>query len=240
VDTTTSSDGNHPQPESDDSPTPLILFPGLGCDDRVFANQRAAFPEMIVPKWIEPKPREPLSDYAARMAEIIDPGRPCFLGGLSFGGVMALEVATHLMCRECYQFASIRGLDQLPPRLKMFHYTSDMVMLVKWFSPVIMATGGGWLRPIVRHTLQQIKDTDPRFMRWAARAILHWQPSEATRKVRLVQIHGDGDWVFPSQLIAADLMIPGARHLVSITHADEVNEYVRKRMESAPKWTSDT
>ena len=111
------SDGASQIPKS-----PLILLPGVGGDSRLFSAQRIAFPELVLPRWIEPKPRESLVDYAARFAKVIDPGCPCFLGGVSFGGVVnALEVATHILQtrRECYLFGSIRHSRQLPKRLRI-------------------------------------------------------------------------------------------------------------------------
>src|SRR5687767_14399988 len=58
-------------------PVPLILLPGMAADGRLFAPQRAAFPQLVVPAWIDPLPRESLRAYAARLARRVDPGRPC-------------------------------------------------------------------------------------------------------------------------------------------------------------------
>lgn len=218
------------------SPTrqcPLILLPGLGCDARMFSPQRAAFPELIVPQWIPPERKEPLAHYAARFAKVIDPGVPCFLGGVSFGGVVALEVATHLATRECYLFGSIRGNREIPIRLNIFRHISDMIMILKWSSPVALNYGGRWFSPAIRGVLHQLKDADPSFVRWAARAILHWKPSPEIARLHIVQIHGDRDWVFPIWRLTAEKTIKGAGHLMSMTHADEVNAYVRERMSKA-------
>lgn len=210
---------------------PLILLPGVGGDARMFGPQRTAFPELIVPEWIEPQPNEPLADYAARFARVVDPGGPCFLGGVSFGGVVALEVATHLQTRECYLFGSIRDPREMPARLKIFRSISDLIMILKWISPIALAYGSRWMNPTIRGMFHQLKDTDQRFLRWAASAILKWKPSEGVSRVRVVQIHGDRDWVFPIGRTAADKMIPGAGHLMSLTHAEQVNQFVRERME---------
>ena len=70
-------------------PEPLILLPGMGADARMFTSLRGRLPEIVTPKWIKPLPRETLVEYARRFAQVIDPGRPFFLGGASLGGVMA-------------------------------------------------------------------------------------------------------------------------------------------------------
>lgn len=215
---------------------PLILLPGLGADSRMFSSQRLAFPELVVPRWIQPQPNEPLADYAARFAQIIDPQCPCFVGGVSFGGVVALEVATHLKVRECYQFGSIRDPRQLPKRLRFFRSISDMIMILKWASPLALTYGGRWFNPVMRGVLHQLKDSDSQFVRWAAGAILKWKPSPGISTVRVVQIHGDRDWVFPIGRVVAELTIKGGGHLASLTHADEVNAFVRERMNQCPEW----
>jgi pimeloyl-ACP methyl ester carboxylesterase len=209
---------------------PLILLPGLGGDFRMFGPQRSAFPELIVPPWIEPERNEPLAVYAARFAKVIDPGQVCFVGGASFGGVVALEVASHLKAGECYLFGSIRDPRELPRRLRFFRSISDLVIVPKRFSPMVLSCGGRWINPITRGVLHQVHEADERFLRWAAEAILKWTPSAGVERVRVIQIHGDRDWVFPVGRTSADKVIAGAGHLISITHADEVNRFVRARM----------
>src|SRR4051794_23469520 len=80
----------------------LILFPGLAADGRLFEPQRRGLPDVQIetPGWIEPQDDcETLESYARRMAGGIRPasdGERLFLGGVSFGAPIALEVARHL------------------------------------------------------------------------------------------------------------------------------------------------
>jgi len=99
---------------------PLILFPGMGADARLFAPQRAAFPQLIVPTWIKPERGESLAAYAERCARQIDPGEECFVGGASFGGFVAVEAARHLRAKACFLIGSARGPDELPLRIQAF------------------------------------------------------------------------------------------------------------------------
>ena len=220
-------------PDAQKHDSPLILLPGLGGDPRLFDGQRAAFPELVTPRWIPPRPREPLTDYAARFAQVIDPECQCFLGGVSFGGVVALEVASHLKTRECYLIGSIRSPQQMPFRLKLLRPISDLIVIPKRLSPWALTCGGRRLKPTVRGALHQLKDSDEHFLRWAAGAILRWVPSADIAHVKVVQIHGERDRVFPIRKVSADVTIANAGHLVSLTHANEVNRYLRERMNSA-------
>src|SRR4029453_17082103 len=93
---------------------PIVLLSGLTTDERLFAAQRARFPNVTVPRWIDPLPGETLPGYAARMGRIVDPGRPCIVGGASFGGAVALEMATHLSSVACVLIGSLRSPEELP------------------------------------------------------------------------------------------------------------------------------
>ena len=97
---------------------PIILLPGMAADDRLFRLQRDALAGLTIPAWIEPCGREPLIAYAGRLATWIDPGGPCFVGGASFGGMVALEMAVHLRAEACFLIASIRSGRELPWQLR--------------------------------------------------------------------------------------------------------------------------
>ncbi len=211
---------------------PLILLPGMGADARMFSSLRGELPQIVTPPWIEPRPRESLVDYARRFAPMIDPGRPFFIGGASLGGIMALEVAAVLPhVRACFVIGSIRSHNSRPWHVKILRPVTPLVGLVPRLSPVLVRLLGRWLRSPTRGVLIQLADANPRFLRWASAAILKWKPSPETERVRVHQIHGDRDRVFPVHMTAADCVVSGAGHLISITHSDAVVEFLRQTME---------
>ena len=98
---------------------PIILLSGMAADERLFESQLAAFPELRVQPWIQPIPGESLRAYAARLVPLVNPGRPCIVGGASFGGVVALELAAHLPALACVLIGSIRSPAGLPRRWRL-------------------------------------------------------------------------------------------------------------------------
>ena len=206
---------------------PLVLLPGLGADARMFSSIRNGLPQTVTPPWIRPDHRESVADYARRFAPIIDPGRPFFIGGASFGAVMALEVAALLPnARACFVIGSIRHDRSKPTRIRILKPITPLVGLLPALSPWIVRLIGHWLRAPTRGVLIQLADTDARFLRWGAQAILNWKPSKDLDRVRTFQIHGDRDRVFPIRLTAPDRIVPGAGHLIAITHPKPVTEYL--------------
>ena len=209
-------------PEAD----PLILLPGMGADARMFAPLQAALPQLVTPNWIEPERNEPLSAYARRLAQSVDPGRPCFVGGASFGGVVALEMSVALQARACFLIGSMRSPDGLPWRLKALRPLTPLTGLLPWFTWVIPPLVGATFGPYARGIAQQLADADAKFMRWASQAILSWKPSPEVADVRVFQIHGDRDHVFPARLAKTDCLVSGAGHVISVTHPAETVEFL--------------
>ena len=215
---------------------PLFLLPGMGGDGRMFQPQLAAIPSARVPPWIAPGPGEGLPSYAARMARAVDPGGPCFVGGASFGGMVAVEMARHLDARACFLIGSVRSPAELPPRTHLFrwlgHWTgAHGLELVPGAARALGAVAGRWLSPAVGSLVLQLADTDRRFFRWAALAVLQWQPSPGPLSVPVLQIHGDQDRMLPHQFTRPDVLVHGAGHLVSMSHGDEVAGFLRAGME---------
>ena len=68
------------------------LFSGLGADHRAFQYLDVPGYAMIHVKWIEQEKNETLERYVKRLAKQITMPNPVFIG-LSFGGMVAIEVA---------------------------------------------------------------------------------------------------------------------------------------------------
>jgi len=221
---------------SDQSSTALILLPGLGADQRQFEPQRMAFPDLMVPPWIVPRRQESLVDYAARLAETIVPSRPLILGGSSFGGMVAYEMARHLRPEVVVLIGSCRSPQALRPMLRRLRPLVPLVAvqafaLAQWMSPLAVRMFSPFTTEQKQLCVAMFKDMDCGFMKWVCRAVLGWVPS-GPPPVPVFQIHGQRDRVMPVRLAAADEVIPGGGHLINLTHARQVNAFIMKAVES--------
>jgi pimeloyl-ACP methyl ester carboxylesterase len=91
----------------------LLLLHGPGIGPRAFAPQlEASLPADIeIGEWIDHPPGMPLVDYAYHMASTLTPGtpdRPLVIAGLSFGGMVALEMARPLHAAKVLLISSAR------------------------------------------------------------------------------------------------------------------------------------
>jgi pimeloyl-ACP methyl ester carboxylesterase len=212
----------------------LILLPGLGADRRLLDPQRAAFPQLVVPPWIPPRKNESLPQYAARMAETVTPSRdvPLVLGGVSFGGMLAYEMARYLKPDAVVLIASCRKRESLRPIYAPGPWLLSLLPAQIWGVAKLLS------RPVLRimHPtsvakrellIAMFKDADSRFMHWILQAIFRWQPTPL-EGIPVFQIHGGRDPLIPARRVEADVVIPNGGHMINLTHADEVNAFLHR------------
>src|SRR5258708_37464041 len=92
---------------------------GLAADGRVFKHiQLPKGLETIYLNWIPPQEEEALPHYALRLATSINTKEPFVLLGLSFGGMLAIEIAKQLHPVSTILISSIPVSDHLPGYFK--------------------------------------------------------------------------------------------------------------------------
>ena len=206
---------------------PIILLSGMAADERLFESQLAAFPDLRVQPWVPALPGESLRTYAARLAPLVDPGRPCIVGGASFGGVVALELAAHLPALACILIGSVRSPSGLPWRWRLLW---PVAMLGPDVLRVLAALGARLGRPLLAagttRRLWRLSRPEAGFVRWAMCAVVQWRPCPAARRARVFHIHGVADRVLPVALARPDVVVPGGGHALSLFSPSAVNEFI--------------
>ncbi len=95
-----------------------------------------------------------------------------------------------------------------------------------------------------RLLIEMARDCDPGFVKWSAWATAHWkgepQLSGGSAKVPIRHIHGERDSIIPDVHREAHETIEGGGHLITWTHAKEVNAFLeacREELAGTPKAT---
>jgi pimeloyl-ACP methyl ester carboxylesterase len=208
--------------------TPLILFSGLAADASVFSPQKLTFPQLRVPQWVKPLPDETLSAYSERFANLIRPAERCVIGGASFGGILALEIARFLNPLCVVLIGSVREPGEMPLRIRSFSWFRGAISYVP-LAPLQWSAGSicvaqRWM-PHLAGVARQFRDADPDVVRWSVRQLLSWKkPPQITCPV--YQIHGNRDFVFPISRTNPDAVVRGGGHVISLTHAQQVNAFL--------------
>lgn len=213
-----------------DTNTPLVLLSGLAADARVFTPQKIAFPQMQCPRWVIPERSETINDYAARLAETIGE-RPCIIGGASFGGIVALHLAEHVDARAVILIGSIKSPSQLPVYARCARPFRFLIPFIPLRLLQLLA------RPIATRVVKrhapfayglacQFRDSNPAVFKWSLRRILDWSATP-TVSCPIFHLHGDRDWTLPLRYTDPDKIVKGGGHVISLTHAGEVNFYIK-------------
>lgn len=210
----------------------VILFPGMGADQRLYRAQQAALPGLEAPGWIEPKASESLRAYAARWGAMLDlKARPAVLGGVSMGGMIALEMARAHGARGVVLLGSCRHPRAVSGVLKacerMSRWTPEIVLdKGRVLGPVFLGRGGGISREDRALLGVMAREVPVGFLRWAGRAILDWDGCEdgALRaEIPVHHMHGDHDWVIPLSRVKATEVVKGGAHVLNMSSGREVN-----------------
>jgi pimeloyl-ACP methyl ester carboxylesterase len=207
----------------------------MGADARVFARQLEAFPNADCPAWIAPLPQESLRDYAHRFGaqvrrQIGD--QPCVLGGASFGGFVATEMAAELQPLALVLIGSARSPRELPPHVRALRPLGRLAAAVPFTLAsracgTLAAAPDSLLRPATKQFLRQAADADAEFLRWACRAVLNWRDNGVPARCPVYHIHGSADRILPPRYTRPTHLLRGAGHVLSLTHARRVNEILR-------------
>ena len=212
------------------------MLSGIGGDERLFDAQHAVRDIRPI-KWIPPADaREPLTQYAARLAREIQITEPFDLGGSSFGGMISLELARHLSPQHVFLFGSCRSPDAVAPFLRALRslaaISPDRLLHPPRMLQPLVARWFGAMTPTQADLFtQMLAATPPSFIRWASHAVFPWR-GVAELPMPIYHVHGDRDRLIPVHRVTPDRVIAGAGHLLNLTHADAVNDFIARAASS--------
>lgn len=205
----------------------LYLFSGLGADYRAFKNVELPGYNLVYIQWIPPQKKEPMAAYAQRLRAQITTQHPILIG-LSFGGMMAMEVAKIVQPEKVILISSAKTAQELDAAHSFFLKSGLYKLLPGSFitRPNFMV-----YRLFGAHTAADkallaaiLEDTDPRFFRWAMGKMAHWD--NTTVPPDLIHIHGNADKVIPFRNVQADYVIDGGGHLMVFNRAAEISRII--------------
>ncbi len=211
----------------------LYCLSGLGADQRVFKFINLPGVEMVHVQWLPPGRHEPLRAYARRLLAQFDAQGPVTLLGVSFGGIVAQEVAALLPCRRVIILSSIKGPAEMPRTIALVRRTG-----VHRLVPGRLLKAGNTLtgnyyfsvrtRGEARLLREIVRDTDPAFLRWAVNEVVRWQPPAPVPG--LVHLHGTADRIFPADRIQNFIPIPGGGHFMIVQEAALLSRLVSEAL----------
>jgi pimeloyl-ACP methyl ester carboxylesterase len=202
----------------------VYCISGLGADEHIFDGLDVPGVTWAHLPWLMPSGDEPLEAYAGRMKAGIRGDDPVLLG-VSFGGMMAIEIAKLFPAAMVIIVSSIRHWRQLPLPIKMTTHLG----LGKWTPPANLRL----LAPLQDYFLgvetkadarlvrEYRGNVDPHYLQWSIRNIAGWQ--NEWQPASFYHIHGSKDKIFPINLVEPTHVIEGGGHLMIHNRALEIS-----------------
>ncbi len=210
----------------------IYCIPGFGADDKIFNNLSIDHAELIFINWLKPSPKEPYKDYVLRMAEKIQEDNPIIIG-VSFGGMVALEIARIRPVKQVVLVSSIKNTDELPRkwkligRLRLNHiFPIKRIQSNERFFAMANKRLGAFTSEEQDFANNYRRIIDKDYMIWALNQILNWRNTAVPANV--VHIHGDADLIFPIKPLKPTHVIKSGTHMMIVNRAAEISAIINE------------
>ncbi len=209
----------------------IYIFSGLGTDERVFVNIDINEHHPTFIKWIDPIPNETIEAYASRLLPQIKDPKPVLIG-LSFGGMMAIEVSKLIVTEKVIIISSAKTYKEIP----LYYRIPGLINIHRWmpirrlkrFNFITSWFFGTQSKTENKLLLQITKDTDPNYVKWAVDKIVKWQNEHIP--TNLFHIHGTKDRLLPLSKRQYDKPIEGGGHLMIMNKSAQITEILKQQI----------
>ncbi|MEP6947683.1 MAG: alpha/beta hydrolase [Ginsengibacter sp.] len=206
----------------------IYCISGFGADERVFSKLDFGDHPIHFISWLTPLKKESIEQYATRMGEKIQQDNPILLG-LSFGGIMCIEIAKIIKTHKVILISSVKSFHEIPLWMRLAGKSKlNKIFPLKAFrifEPIENYNLGIENRDELKLVREYRRNIGQQYTDWAIHQILHWknewQPGD------LIHIHGSRDHIFPIKNIKADYIIPGG-HFMIMNRAEKVNGIIKE------------
>ncbi len=210
----------------------IYIFSGLGADERIFKNLDFSNFNPIHIKWERVTKDESIEEYAKKTIQnqIHEPN-PILLG-VSFGGMLAIEVAKQISFDKIVIISSIKTANELPFYLKGIGRTSLNKTIPDFFlrhtNAFVYHLFGTKTKEEKLLLKNIMHETDEKFLRWAIGKVLNWKNKVIPKG--LIHIHGDKDKLFPINYIQEKITVKGGGHFMVFTKAKEISALLNQHL----------
>jgi pimeloyl-ACP methyl ester carboxylesterase len=211
----------------------LYFISGLGADKRIFQN--LVLPEafkIYYIEWVAVSENESMESYCRRLSSQINQQEPYSLVGVSFGGVIAIELSKFLSPVQTVLISSFLYKKEVP----WFYILIGKSRIYKILPPRMLLRPNniafrlfGAYKPEMKNLLKNIfEDTDPDFFEWAFRQLFswdnHWKPAN------LVRIHGTADKILPYKEMMKAIPVKDGEHLMVYSKSAIVSQILTEKL----------
>lgn len=211
----------------------IYIFSGLGVDRRVFGNIDFSGLDVEFIDWTEPLKNESLANYSKRISEKITEENPILIG-LSFGGIVVVEISKFLKTKKLILIASAKSKFELPKiyrvigKLKLNTLIPNSLLksqnfITNWMFGIETKDEKKLLKTI-------LKETSPTFLSWAINEILNWKNEHIPGNC--IQIHGNKDRILSIKNVKADFIIENGGHFMTVNKSKVIEKTIKQLLQT--------
>ncbi len=205
----------------------IYTISGMGMNEKLFRKLKFPYPTTHLP-WIEPEKGESLRDYSKRIGSIIPENQPAILIGLSFGGVVALEMAEWLKPEKVILISTIKTRQERPLFFRFMEYIPLYLFQHRGLQNATIGLWGPFFginnKADIRRVMGLFCDLSNDYFRWAIGQMVKLKRS--SWKADLLHIHGTKDRVFPSKYLQDAHLIEGGGHAMIIREDKAITDLI--------------
>jgi pimeloyl-ACP methyl ester carboxylesterase len=207
----------------------IYILSGLGADERVFQLLDLSGFEVVFIQWIRPNIGEHIKAYATRLLAQIKTENPILIG-LSFGGMMSIELSKLIPTEKIIIISSIKTRQELPYYYRFIgkfglHKMVPVSFIKK--ANLIANWAFGLITVFEKHLLKLILlDMDEVYVKWAIDQVFTWQNDSIPEN--LVHIHGTADRVFPIKFVQPNYIVENGGHFMVLNKHKNVSEILHQ------------
>ena len=211
---------------------PIYCISGLGADEKIFANLHIKGFELRYIPWIRPHKKERIEGYAKRMMEYIKEDSAVLLG-VSFGGMIGIEIAKQLPLQKLIIISSIKTTGEMPRWMKLAGALQLNKLLPTRSYKLSEKIDNNRLGVTNKEEREMVrayrKNADPIYLNWAIDKVVNWKNN--WQPDNLVHIHGDKDKIFPIKKINPTYIIKEGTHMMIYNRAKDISAFIEKELE---------
>lgn len=208
----------------------IYAISGLGADERVFQYLRLTHP-LIPIAWIEPSKNESIESYALRLAKKIDTDEKFAILGVSFGGLIAVEISKQLNPEWTILISTVEIKSDLRWIYRLIGKTHIIKLIpTKLFRPPKIPIY--WLFGVNNKNLLSdiLEDTDLKFTKWALNVLMTWENTERLKN-QILKISGKKDKLMPPSERENEILLKKGKHFMIVDEANTISEVINRKVE---------
>lgn len=207
----------------------IYCIPGLGADERIFSRLSIQGYQLKFLNWIGPVPGETLHEYARRMAGGIEDAAPVLLG-VSFGGMVAIEIAKIVPASKVIIVSSVKCTAELPAWMKWLGaFRVNKLVPIKNYRFTERFRNyrlGISQKDDIELVNSYRRNADLTIVKWSIHQILNWKNRDYPDTI--FHIHGEKDKIFPVRGIKPTHIIKGGTHMMILNRAAEISNCISR------------